>query len=561
MSPVARCHQPTLLWGGRETPSHEPPVPRVSPSTTLSFEGMGDASTGYFGTAALVEVGRAAAAFLPAASRCRSPSLSPLATRCLPPVGTGVAAGEGRAMSKVAPEQLWRANQPGAQGLAAAGCPAPLQRAAGAGEQALTPGLAIPQWLGVRSLLPGQHVRQKIDFCLQAGNRRPPCAGREQASDGHPGMRLRAQPRGRTRCPPQEGAYIPARATAGGWESSPTLTQPPQHSSGPKAQIRDPHVSSLLFAPQTLEAARSNSGRGCPCARARGSCRAPREQAGCQHPLPRSCPIRRPRARGDASWPRRDTPQRCCRVQGAALAGRIADLLRAARPFQEQAGDTWMLAVTPNCPVRPRGAGAALEQGSSGAVQGLVGALLPAGRPVSAPHPAGRCPSGGRGAPCSEDDQVSPGAGWVFQRWLPQPVPQHSARRGPTKGQGALWHGGTGRIPPPPQPGGAHPGGDGAEQEGTQHPQARRAESGSAAHPSAFNRIKLNFKGRRRPCPHPGSLCPQRCCIQAVPSGKPWRVNQDTQRRGGTAACFPDNSRLQTITAPLESALAPNVWK
>lgn len=121
-----------------------------------------------------------AAALLPAEPRCRSPSLSPLATCCLPPAGTEVAMGEGRAVSRAVPGQLWRANQPGVHGLAATGSLALLQRAVGVGEQALTPGLAIPQRVGARSLLPGQHVRQKIDFFLQAGNGRPPCAGRER---------------------------------------------------------------------------------------------------------------------------------------------------------------------------------------------------------------------------------------------------------------------------------------------------------------------------------------------------------------------------------------------
>lgn len=46
----------------------------------------------------------------------------------------------------------------------------------GTGQQALTPGLAILQRLGARSLLPGQ----KINFFLPAGNSDPPCARRER---------------------------------------------------------------------------------------------------------------------------------------------------------------------------------------------------------------------------------------------------------------------------------------------------------------------------------------------------------------------------------------------
>lgn len=141
-----------------------------------SFEGMGDTSTGYFWTAVVVEVGRVVAA-----SCCRSPSLSLLAMRCLPLAGTRVAVGKGRAVSRAVPRQLWRANQPGVQRLAAMGSPAPLQRVVGAREQTLTPGLAILQWVGVRSLLPGQHIHQKIDFFIQAGNGCPPCARREWA--------------------------------------------------------------------------------------------------------------------------------------------------------------------------------------------------------------------------------------------------------------------------------------------------------------------------------------------------------------------------------------------
>lgn len=135
-----------------------------------------------------------AEAWLLAGPRCRSPSLSPLAMRCLLLLGTRVATGEGRAVSRETSVQLQRANQPGVQGLAANGFLAPLQRAVGTRERALTPGLTIPQRVGARSLLPGQHVRQKIDLFLQAVNRRPPCVRRERASDGHPGTRLCAQP-------------------------------------------------------------------------------------------------------------------------------------------------------------------------------------------------------------------------------------------------------------------------------------------------------------------------------------------------------------------------------
>lgn len=72
--------------------------PRVSPSTMFSFAGMGDASTpGYFWTVAVV--GRVVAAMVPAGPCCRRPSLSPLATCCLLPSGTRVAAGEDRAVS------------------------------------------------------------------------------------------------------------------------------------------------------------------------------------------------------------------------------------------------------------------------------------------------------------------------------------------------------------------------------------------------------------------------------------------------------------------------------
>lgn len=63
------------------------------PSTTSSFEGMGDASTGYFVAAVLVEVERVAAALLPAGPLRRSSSLNLLGTRCLPVVA-GVAMGQ-----------------------------------------------------------------------------------------------------------------------------------------------------------------------------------------------------------------------------------------------------------------------------------------------------------------------------------------------------------------------------------------------------------------------------------------------------------------------------------
>lgn len=82
-----------------------PLSPKVSPSTMFSFAGMGDASTpGYFWTVAVV--GRMEAAMVPAGPRCRCPSLSPLAARCLLPSGTRVAAGEDRAVSsaRAAPE-------------------------------------------------------------------------------------------------------------------------------------------------------------------------------------------------------------------------------------------------------------------------------------------------------------------------------------------------------------------------------------------------------------------------------------------------------------------------
>lgn len=93
--------------------------PRVSPSTMLSFAGMGDASTGYFWTVAVV--GRVVAAMVPAGSCCRCPSLSPLATRCLPLLGARVAAGEDRAElsgAQAAPESkpAWGAGS-GCQGV------------------------------------------------------------------------------------------------------------------------------------------------------------------------------------------------------------------------------------------------------------------------------------------------------------------------------------------------------------------------------------------------------------------------------------------------------------
>lgn len=115
MSLVAQCHQPTLPRPGCGVLSHELPVPRVSPSTTLSFEGMGEASTGCFWTVVVVEVARVAAAFLPAGPGCRSPSLSLLAARCLPSAGTGVAVGEGRAVSGAETGPPRMANQPGEQ--------------------------------------------------------------------------------------------------------------------------------------------------------------------------------------------------------------------------------------------------------------------------------------------------------------------------------------------------------------------------------------------------------------------------------------------------------------
>lgn len=123
MSLVAQCHQPTLPRPGREILSHELSVPRVSPSTTLSFEGMGDASTGYFWTVVVVEVARVAAAFLPVGPGCRSPSLSLLAARCLLSAGTGVAVGEGRAVSEPETGPPRRANQGAGSGCR--GCPAP----------------------------------------------------------------------------------------------------------------------------------------------------------------------------------------------------------------------------------------------------------------------------------------------------------------------------------------------------------------------------------------------------------------------------------------------------
>lgn len=128
----------------------------------------------------------------------------------------------------------------------------------GTGEQALTPGLAVPQWVGARSLLPGQHIRQKIDFLLQAGNGRLPCAGRERARDGHPGTRLRTQAPGRTQHPPEERPMAPHEQMRVVWCSSPLGCSPPAHQ---WSQIRDLGSARVLtafgmiFTPQTSEAA------------------------------------------------------------------------------------------------------------------------------------------------------------------------------------------------------------------------------------------------------------------------------------------------------------------
>lgn len=78
-----------------------PLSPRVSPSTKLSFAGMGDASTGYFWTVAVV--GRVVAATVPVGPCCKCPALSPLATCCLPLLGTRVAAEEDRVLNSARP--------------------------------------------------------------------------------------------------------------------------------------------------------------------------------------------------------------------------------------------------------------------------------------------------------------------------------------------------------------------------------------------------------------------------------------------------------------------------
>lgn len=128
---------------------------RVSPSTMLSFAGMGDASTGYFCTVAVV--GRLVAATVPAGPHCRRPSLSPLAMRCLLPSGTRVPVGEDRAVSSAG--QLQRANLPGVQGLAVMGPLAPL----GAGSEHLL--LDLPScsgWWRGASCLASTSARKSI---------------------------------------------------------------------------------------------------------------------------------------------------------------------------------------------------------------------------------------------------------------------------------------------------------------------------------------------------------------------------------------------------------------
>lgn len=179
-----------------------------------------------------------------------------------------------------------------------------------------------------------------------------------------------------------------------------------------------------------------------------------------------------------------------------------------------------MLVFTPNCPVRPRG----LEPPQSRARPGLSrswwkpllqmrGRLLPSAWQDAAS--LGR----GSGCPMQRGPSCIP-RGWLGISWVAARAHALAwCMLGTHKRLGAPAAWGMGRTPP--QPGGAHPRGDSVEQEWTCCPQARRAESSSDAHHSAFNRIKLNFKGRRRPRPHPCSLCRGTAVFRLAPAGSP----------------------------------------
>ena len=193
-----------------------------------------------------------------------------------------------------------------------------------------------------------------------------------------------------------------------------------------------------------------------------------------------------------------------------------------------------MLGFTPNWPVQPGGSELPQSRAHPRSWWGH-----------SCSRGAGFCPApgrmrshwgGARGAPCSRDHQVSPGAGRAFHQWLPQPTPEHGARRAP---QMAGCPCGVGhRRDPHPSPGVPTRGVTAWSSSGAAV--LRRAEPSSDTHHSAFYRINLGFKGRRCPCPCPCPRpCPCPCSTQAVPSGKPWGVNPDTQRRGGTSSSVP----------------------
>lgn len=426
MRPVPQCHQPMLSWHGRETPSHEPPVPRVSPSTTSSFEGMGDASTGYFGTTALVEVGRVAAALLPAGPRCRSPTLSPLATRCLPSAGTGVAAEESRSVSRAAPEQLWRANQPGAQGLAATGSPATAAESSGSGgagtySWACHPAVsggeeprAWPARLPENQFLPPSWERTSALRRERAGIRQAP---RDAAERPAPGTNSAS---------PEKGLTSQHKQMRLVWESNPTPMQ----------------CSGTLVVPKPRHGI-------CPCPRCFwdgfhptnvGGCRAPSEQTGCPHPLLRSCPVSLhlcpysgPKQGGTRAGPE-ETPHGRPAAGCEGSAGRVDGRPAAGSGAVTRAGRGHLNAgCHPKLSCIAQGAGATPEQGLSRAVQELVGTVAPAEGPVSAQHPAGCGPFGeGVGVPRA-----------VRTMRYPQGLAGHFAGGWPSPGPGTVPAGDT----------------------------------------------------------------------------------------------------------------------
>lgn len=182
--------------------------------------------------------------------------------------------------------------------------------------------------------MPGQHVCQKINFFLQAGNGRPPCAGRERASDRHPGMRPSAQPRGPTQHPLRRGSH-PSTSKCG-WFGSPTPPgcSAPAHwwsQSQDMGSARVLVAFGMVFTPQMLEAAEPRWSRQAAHTRCSGAALCPCTWGHTVAPSKEGHELHQKR---------HPTAALLLRGARAVLAGWMADPLRAVGPLQEQAGDT-----------------------------------------------------------------------------------------------------------------------------------------------------------------------------------------------------------------------------